>query len=901
MEKDWLLSALLTDDLVEKIRERTSQSSSINVPSNTLEDELLSISSGSRFNDDFNFRQLEVEVPREQFRLVSKPLPCSNGVRRLALFANQFRLTCSEVSVHQYNVQFEPDIPSKKLNRKIMNILQEQVDFGAPLAFDGWHTIYSIKKIDVDKVNRMNINVAGMVNTKESPNEFSVFLTYMDKFQLDTRVRSQQEDDAPKRRMMHAIDTILRQTSSNRFHAVLQSFFSITPHNLQGHGLGWGTVNLGLGREVCYGFYQNIVETFDVLTMNLDVATTTFYRPISVVEFLAEVLGVPLATVIDGRPLSDVQKKRFSKEIAGLKVETRYRGTPRRFRVARCTWKPMESIHLSLPSRGQGMNALTLIDYYRIRYDVDLQYRHLPCLEVGRTHDCVLPLELCFIVSGQRCIKKLNEQQIANLIKATSRNASERKEAVMKLRNRIDLDEDPYGTQFGLSVNAEMMKIEGRVLLPPKLVYSSPMTRQQDCVTTPNNGTWDMRGKNFYSGIQISKWALVSFASSSIVSPNNIRTFTASLQKVANEIGMPFLINHCFCRYSEADQASRILDYLHEEHPDLQLIICVVPGKSAIYGDVKRKGDSLGLTTQCVRSHNVIKVSPHTLSNLCMKINSKLGGVNVVISARPQSITHEPVLFIGCLLSRNSSGSVSDSVSSLAHIDSSISCLVGSMDGHPTRFYPIFRTQPRNSNVIVDMADMVREAIVNFRGATGFKPHKIVVYRSGITDETVEEILQTELRGVREACSAIEQNYQPGITFIGLDVTHHTRLFAADDIDKVGSSQNVPAGTIVETGITVNNLFEFYLVSHAGIQGTSRPTKYVVMWDDNQMPPEDVHDMTYQLCHTQSRCTRSVSIPSPVYYAKLVAQRAKILMAQENFSLENFREISRRFEGMLFT
>lgn len=114
----------------------------------------------------------------------------------------------------------------------------------------------------------------------------------------------------------------------------------------------------------------------------------------------------------------------------------------------------------------------------------------------------------------------------------------------------------------------------------------------------------------------------------------------------------------------------------------------------------------------------------------------------------------------------------------------------------------------------------------------------------------------------------------------------------------------MPAGTLVETGITVNNLFEFYLVSHAGIQGTSRPTKYVVMWDDNSIPSADIHEMTYQvidliksfhikspfqLCHTQSRCTRSVSIPSPVYYAKLVAQRAKILMADENFDMERFR------------
>lgn len=242
---------------------------------------------------------------------------------------------------------------------------------------------------------------------------------------------------------------------------------------------------------------------------------------------------------------------------------------------------------------------------------------------------------------------------------------------------------------------------------------------------------------------------------------------------------MPFTSMHSFCKYARPDQASRILDHLHQEQPDLQLVICVVPGKSAIYGDLKRKGDMLGLATQCVRTHNVQKISPHTLSNLCMKINSKLGGVNVVLSSPPAAMTEEPVLFIGCHLSRNTvSASCLDSSSSVP-TETSVACLVGSMDGHPTRFAPIFRTQPRHVNTFVDMADMVREAITNFRMATGFKPHKIIVYRAGITDETLNEILQYELRGLRDACAMIEQGYQPGITFIGLDVTHHTRLFAS--------------------------------------------------------------------------------------------------------------------------
>lgn len=59
------------------------------------------------------------------------------------------------------------------------------------------------------------------------------------------------------------------------------------------------------------------------------------------------------------------------------------------------------------------------------------------------------------------------------------------------------------------------------------------------------------------------------------------------------------------------------------------------------------------------------------------------------------------------------------------------------------------------------------------------------------------------------------------------------------------------------------------------LQGTSRPSHYHVLWDDNCFSSDDFQLLTYQLCHTYVRCTRSVSIPAPAYYAHLVAFRAR--------------------------
>lgn len=61
-----------------------------------------------------------------------------------------------------------------------------------------------------------------------------------------------------------------------------------------------------------------------------------------------------------------------------------------------------------------------------------------------------------------------------------------------------------------------------------------------------------------------------------------------------------------------------------------------------VIAEVKRVGDILfGLATQCVQSKNVNKTSPQTLSNLCLKINVKLGGINNILLPSSRSVTNK--------------------------------------------------------------------------------------------------------------------------------------------------------------------------------------------------------------------------------------------------------------------
>jgi eukaryotic translation initiation factor 2C len=128
-------------------------------------------------------------------------------------------------------------------------------------------------------------------------------------------------------------------------------------------------------------------------------------------------------------------------------------------------------------------------------------------------------------------------------------------------------------------------------------------------------------------------------------------TFTQQLQRISNDAGMPIVGQPCFCKYATGiEQVEPMFKFLKTTYNGLQLIVVVLPGKTPVYAEVKRVGDTLiGLATQCVQAKNVNKTTPQTLSNLCLKINVKLGGVNNILvpSARPISVFREPVIFIG--------------------------------------------------------------------------------------------------------------------------------------------------------------------------------------------------------------------------------------------------------------
>lgn len=131
-----------------------------------------------------------------------------------------------------------------------------------------------------------------------------------------------------------------------------------------------------------------------------------------------------------------------------------------------------------------------------------------------------------------------------------------------------------------------------------------------------------------------------------------------------------------------------------------------------------------------------------------------------------------------------------------------------------------------------------------------------------------------------------------------------------------GKNNNIMPGTVVDKDIVHPFQYQFFLASHAAIQGVTKPTKYCVLVDENrpEISTDDLQAITYgkfetvfselmltvvtlpsDLCHLFTRCNRSVSYPAPTYYAHLVAARGKQYTIGARLDMRNLqREYSKR-------
>ncbi|GAB2285479.1 argonaute 5 [Dionaea muscipula] len=789
--------------------------------------------------------------------------------------ANHFMVDVADRDLHHYDVAITPEVTRKSLCRKIISTLVESNKqyLGKRMpAYDGNKSIYTAGPLPFT-LRDFNVNLVekdGMARPDSKELQFKVTVKLAAKVSLHNlrEFLHGKQLDIPQD-CIQVLDVVLRAAKPSEGYAVIgRSFFSTT--------LGKG--DLGEGLEYWRGYYQSLRPTQMGLSLIVDASARPFYAPFTVPEFVERYLGKELSM-----PLSDVDRLKVKKALRGITIRTSYRGYKKNFRITGISTKPMSQEMFPLDTGVQ----MSVCQYFREKYHIDLSYTFLPCILVGQEKKATcIPMELCTIDAGQRYAKKLTREQVASLLRATCQRPWEREENIKKMLMDNKYNQHQLvNKEFGIKLNESTTAVNARVLPTPMLKYHESGGEAR---VAPGVGQWNMIGKRMYNGASVTYWTSLNF---SRWQTDDVAHFCSDLVKVCNDKGMTINPKPVIpvSSYPPNVIKKALIELHNKAKGRLQLLIIILPDQSGSYGKIKRICETeLGIISQCCQPKAAGKGGIQYLENVSLKINVKVGGRNTVlldaIERRIPMISDRPTIIIGADVTYPSPGE--DSMPSIAAV-------VASMDWPEiTKYRGLVSAQGREE-IIQDLykvvqdpvrglihGGMIREHLIAFRRSTAQKPDRIIFYRDGVGEGQFAEVLLKEMDAIRKACASLEEGYLPRVTFVVVQKRHHTRLFASDR-GMTDRSGNILPGTVVDTQICHPSEFDFYLCSHAGIQGTSRPTHYHVLYDENNFSADVLQLLTYSLCFTYQRCTRSVSIVPPAYYAHLAAFRARYYLEDE--------------------
>lgn len=843
------------------------------------------------------------ETPR--LSPMSRPGLGKSG-RPVRLYCNHFRVGFKNLqdSFH-YNVTIsgerdgkERDVVSKAMCRKIMDKVKEvyghtELD-GKNFAYDGEKSMFTIGPlsrniiectvlIEDERSSRRLIGDGSpsemdrkKKRREERGEKFRVEIALAAQISmktLDAVLRGEVSDKAQD--ALRVLDIILRQHASRKgYLLVRQSFFhwSFAP-----------LVQLGGGVTGCRGYHISFRPTQRGLSLNMDVSTTMLIKAGPVITILLEHQGVN-----DPWSINWSKAKQFLK---GLRIKTMH--TNMEFKISGLSDNICKEQLFPMKVKAEGKHEnsppqvveVTVFDYFVNTKRTPLDYSgDLPCLDVGRKKRAnYLPVELCEILPGQRYTKALSPAQRTSLVEQSRQKPNERMQVLNKAMQVNDYNSDPLLRACNMSVEKQLVALEGRVLDPPMLKFGK-------MEETPVNGRWNFNNKTMIRAVKIEAWAIANFSSK--VHSNEIGR---DLQQCCRRKGMEMA--DCMGTVDENPQDKRrnpverveiILNQLKSRFPKRpEFLLCILPERktSDLYGPWKKKFLSdLGVVNQCISP--VKKVNDQYLTNVALKINAKFGGLNSVLAAefghRIPKISGKPTIIIGMDVSHGSPG----------HADSpSISAVVAS------REWPLisrYRASVRTQSPKVEMIEalhkrlptgkdvgMIKELLLDFYQTCNpppnveRKPQQMIIFRDGVSESQFDQVLNVELQAILKACNDIEDGYRPKVTLIIAQKNHHTKLFPT-------GQGNVHPGTIVDAQICHPRNFDFYLCPQAGPIGTSRPTHYHVLLDENSFTVDDLQILVHVLSYVYQRSTTAISSVAPINYAHLAAtQMQQFLKADE--------------------
>ncbi|KAF9953915.1 hypothetical protein BGZ72_005073 [Mortierella alpina] len=781
--------------------------------------------------------------------------------------ANFFQVSqLSAATIYHYDVDISPEVPPPKA-RKVWWHLETSAavaQSGTKIVFDGRSNAFAPKELEfVGKAVTMEIDLPD--EGGRPPKDGAKRNTFRIKLMLVATIDVRELHRFLEKRgpFTSACATVIQALNVVMVHKP----FSEKANVGRSVYLPDGATDLGGGLEKWNGIFQSIRPGQDRIYANIDTTATAFIKGGNAVDVMRMIVrNMDLRRGLNKGELSQVEKI-----LKGAYFTVTHRTDfKRKLKLMQLSDKGADRIFFDMTTNDGTSRKVSVDEYFEKTYGKRLSYPALPCFGV-KSKDTTLyfPAEVCYIASGQHYKKKLNEEQVAVMIKATSVRPLDRMKRIEESFDKLDMGRNQYIKEFGLRIDDRMSSVPARVLPSPVIDFANNVQEH------PKQGSWQINQRSqFRVGARLDSWAIVVFDGEWRIDQRRVEDFVRRLVQVLQSSGMNVTYNRppiCYAQI-QGDIKREVETARSRANGEcgrpIQLLLAILPGKGQIYPALKAycETGSSGLMTQCVLWPKAQKANDQYCRLLGLKINTKLGGTVSTLAAREMPFMEKrSTLIIGADVSHPGPGE-GDRMS--------VASVVASYDDHGFKFFGRLQAQDARLEVIDNLQALVKDIVMNYKRLTGHHPKRILFYRDGVAETQFPEIQRTEIPMIQAACRELDAKYAPPITFIVVKKRHHARFFPKDSQHR-DRSGNCVAGTVIDTKITHPTEFDFYLQSHAGLQGTSRSTLYHVLVDQNKFTSDALQTLTFNLCHVYSRCPKSVSIVPAVQYAHMLAFRGR--------------------------
>ncbi|KAG6045228.1 hypothetical protein E4U39_002591 [Claviceps sp. Clav50 group G5] len=840
---------------------------------------------------------------------------------------NQYRMTKFDYSkdIHQYDVIISPDTGVKStLMKKIwqhestkqalQNFMYQKWIFDgrklawAPCLVDKGEMRFTVDldegKTSPDESSRNSTQFL-IVLRATTQVQISAIRGYLDrKVQFNTSVQV----------ALNFMDHLLRQWQSQHMIAIKRNFYP-RDQKVKGTLLMSGHV-----LEVFKGTYasirmsHNLVQGGTGLALNADVSNTVFWKgPQSVYELVRNFLGQcerrwegldagSLAKEL--RPVRDRQRNwqasdafKYLRRMRKLKFTIHHPN-----RVASDKVYTILDFAFDAKHGAEGATAkvvtfdhdgrkVTVADYYQQKYKANLENAGLPLINAGKGG--FIPMEFAIIQPMQRYTFKLNREQTTAMIKIAATRPKQRREDIERNVAGLQLSSDPYLKAYGVEFEPTFTKTEARILPAPVVHFGN------DQADPEFSGRWNLLKKKFWkhNSTPLKNWGFIVMDDS--VTKRQLerfaKTFRAAFLRhggVCPEDGL--LLNIPGNAKLDMGQA---IEWAHGQISKVrgytQLLFVVVGHKnSPHYERLKKSADCrFGILSQVVNASFVRANNAQYHSNVCLKVNAKLGGATARTMPPWKAQTtyfpeDRPTMMIGVDISHGAPDGKTPSTAAMTMaVDRDALRYAAAVQSNG------YRVEMLTAANVVSMIGTLSKYWI--AGHDGAFPKHIIYFRDGVSEDQFAHVIDQEIRQIklylRERAPTLPM---PKFTVIVATKRHHVRFFPQKG--KGDRNDNPLPGTLVEREVTHPFMWDFYLSSHVAIQGTARPVHYHVILDEMGLPVNDLQKMIYQQCYSYARSTTAVSLHPAVYYAHLAGARAR---AHEDIATsEGFRSGSKGHE-----